>query len=596
MEHKSPLVRTLLREKKIHILDGAQKTFDSFSITEKVLFLGFGALLIGAALSLAAKASSEYSVTVPHRGGKLVEGIVGTPRFINPLLAVSDADRDLTALVYSGLLKVTPTGSFIPDLAQSYNISPDGLIYTFIIREDAIFHDGTPVTADDVEFTITKAQDTALKSPRRVSWEGVTVEKPDPKTVIFKLKQPYAPFISNLTLGILPKQQWQKLTIDEIPFSSLNTEAIGSGPYKIASVDRSSDSNPVEVTLESNPDYTLGEPYIETLDLKFYSNEKALVTALHDGKVESASNLTPSSGKGLEGSIRVLYAPLTRVFGVFFNQNQNELLARKEVRKALSLAVDKDSIINDVLLGFGTKADGPLPPVAAKALIASSETASTSTAGLETAEKTLVAAKWEKNPDTGVYEFNGKNESSILSLSLATANIPELVESARRIEENWKELGAQVDVRVFEPTDLNQGVIRPRKYDALLFGIVTGKNSDLYPFWHSSQRNDPGLNVALYTNAKADKILEKMRVSTSTSVIATQYELLKKEIDTDIPAIFLWSPDFIYAVPEKLNGVALGEITTPSDRFIGIEKWYVETDHVWKIFVKDEDEVITPNI
>jgi peptide/nickel transport system substrate-binding protein len=156
-------------------------------------------------------------------------------------------------------------------------------------------------------------------------------------------------------------------------------------------------------------------------------------------------------------------------------------------------------------------------------------------------------------------------------------------------------MGANVDVRVFEPADLNQGVIRPRKYDALLFGLVTGRNGDLYPFWHSSQRNDPGLNIALYTNTKADKALEKMRTATSTTAFDIQYNIFKKELDTDTPALFLWSPDFIYTIPEKLHGVKLGEITTPSDRFSGIEQWYVETDTVWKIFVKDSDDIIKNN-
>jgi peptide/nickel transport system substrate-binding protein len=278
------------------------------------------------------------------------------------------------------------------------------------------------------------------------------------------------------------------------------------------------------------------------------------------------------------------------VFGIFFNQNENEILAHKEVRKALEKSINKDDIIENVLSGFGTVINDPLPPSKTGQFVISPK--ATTSGNMSEAIALLAAAKWKKNPDTGIFELKGKNSSSTLSLSLSTANIPELVESARRIEANWNELGAEVDIRVFEPTDLNPGVIRPRKYDALLFGIVTGKSSDLYPFWHSSQRNDPGLNISLYTNAKADKILEKMRISTSTKIIAEQYALLKAEIEADTPAIFLWSPDYIYAVPDKLHGVMLGEITTPSDRFSGVEKWYVETDSVWKIFVNDQNKII----
>lgn len=592
MEQNSSLVRSLTRERKIHHLEKVQNIFESFSITEKTVFLVCSFFFIAGALSLVSQVSRYFGSEIPSYGGKLVEGVLGTPRFVNPLLASSDADRDLSSLVYSGLLKATPEGDYIPDLAESYSISEDGLVYTFSIRKDAVFHDGKPVTADDVKFTIEKAQDSALKSPRRVNWEGVSVEKKDSHTIIFSLKQPYAPFIHSLTLGILPRHIWQNLESDQIPFSDKNLSAIGSGPYKVSSIKRSGDGIPTEFVLKANRTYALGEPYISTISLKFFSNENDLIQALESGDIDSASNLTPSGAHKIEGQIRLLSAPLTRIFGIFFNQNENELLAHKEIRKALSLAIDKEEIIKTVLLGYGTKADGPLPPTVTEAAL-NIKTTEATTSDANAAYDILKKAKWEKNPETGELELKGKTSSSSLSVSLSTANVPELVESARKIEEDWKELGVNVDVRVFEPTDLNQGVIRPRKYEALLFGIVTGKNADLYPFWHSSQRNDPGLNISLYTNATTDKILEKMRTATSTKEIAEQYIKLKAEIDKDTPATFLWSPDFIYAIPRELGGIHLGEITTPSDRFARVEKWYLKTDHVWNIFLKENDVVVT---
>lgn len=587
MELNHSFLRTLVRDRKIEGLEKVQRIFNSLSISEKVLFLVFALVFICASLSLLGKTSAQFSVNIPHDGGEIVEGVVGTPRFINPLLATSDADRDLTSLVYSGLLKGTPTGTFVPDLAETFTVSPDGLTYTFVISKNAVFHDGTPVTADDVKFTVEKAQESALKSPRRVNWEGVTIKKAEDRTIVFSLKQPYAPFISNLTLGIVPKHLWSSLESDQIPFSALNVNPIGSGPYRVSKVVRSNDGIPNEVILHANTKYTKGKPHIQTLDFKFFTNEKLLVTALQDGVVESASNLTPTGATTVKEITPIVYAPLTRVFGVFFNQNENEVLAHKEVRKALELSIQKEFIIQNILQGYASETDGPLPT--------RNVTLSTSTATSTTAQNLLTKAKWKKNPSTGIFELKGKNGSTTLALSLSTANIPELVQSAQKIESDWAELGAKVDVHVFEPADLNQGVIRPRKYDALLFGLVTGKNSDLYPFWHSSQRNDPGLNVALYTNTKVDKALEKMRTATSSTVIAAQYTLFRKELDTDTPAIFLWSPDFIYAIPEKLHGVDLGEITTPSDRFSGIQDWYVETDTVWKIFVKDQREIATEN-
>jgi len=611
MEQKPPFFRaiydSLIRQRKSEKIDKVDALARSFSITEKVLFLLCLAIFSAGVLSILGKISDHFSVNVPRHGGSLVEGILGTPRFVNPLLSVSDADRDLSELVYSGLLKSLPDGTLAPDLAKSYTVSDDGLVYSFVIRDDAKFHDGTPVTADDVKFTIDKAEDPNLKSPRRVSFEGVTVEKTGTRSLAFHLKQPYAPFINNLTIGILPSHVWNSLTVDQIPFSSLNTNAIGSGPYLISSVVKSADGIPTEFVLKANPNYAGGEPYISTLYIKSFSSEKALVDALKQGTVESASNLSPASAAALksDSSVTLLTAPLTRIFAVFFNQNQNEVLAKKEVRKALDLSVDKDSLIDSVLQGFGTAIDGPLPPTIEQKISAdivreamtSTSSANIASSTTDAASKILTKAGWKKNPDTGIYELRtGKGKTAAtttLSLSISTANIPELVLAAKKLEESWKSFGVQVDVRVFEPSDLNQSVIRPRKYDALLFGLVTGKNGDLYPFWHSSQRNDPGLNIALYTNRKADQYLEKMRGATTSAALAASYAGFQAEIDNDTPAVFLWSPDFLYAIPNKLHGVDLGEITTSSDRFLGVEKWYVDIDHVWNVFVKDQNSIIS---
>ncbi|HEU5114252.1 MAG TPA: peptide ABC transporter substrate-binding protein [Candidatus Paceibacterota bacterium] len=590
------LLETLTRERKAKGIDRLDSLASSFSITEKVLFLVCFLVFAGAALSLLGKVSDSFSVTVPERGGSLVEGIVGTPRFVNPLLAVSDADRDLTELVYSGLLKAQPDGSYIPDLAESYSVSPDGLSYSFTIRANAQWSDGSPVTADDVEFTVVKAQDPALKSPRFVNWQGVTVEKTGTKSIIFHLKQPYAPFISNLTLGIMPSHLWKNLSADQIPFSSLNTNAVGSGPFVISSVVKSADGIPTEFVLKPNSTYALGEPFIGTLYIKSFGSEQALLGALESGQVESASNLSPASAEALRALSRttVLAAPLTRIFGVFFNQNQDEVLAHKEVRQALDMITDKQGLIQSVLGGYGSVADGPLPSESSgDASSSNAYDASTTDAA---ATKILTKAGWKIDPTTNLYVMvKGKGKTAAtttLELNLSTANVPELVLAAKKLQETWTAFGIKTDVQVYEPSDLNQSVIRPRKYDALLFGLVTGRNSDLYPFWHSSQRNDPGLNISLYTNRKADDLLEKMRIATSSTALNSEYALFENEVGNDVPAVFLWSPDFLYAIPAKLHGVELGQMTTSSDRFLGIEKWYINTDRVWNTFVKDQNSII----
>ena len=185
-----------------------RRTIQSFSLAERAIFYFFTALFIFSGTALLWEVSSAYLVSVPTKGGSLVEGVVGNPRFINPVLALSEADKNLTALVYSGLVKVTPSGRVENDLASSLVVSPDLLAYTVSLAEEARFHDDMPVSADDVIFTIGKITDPLIKSPRRGNWEGVSVEKVDEQTVIFKLKKPYAPFIYNLTFPSLSYKKY----------------------------------------------------------------------------------------------------------------------------------------------------------------------------------------------------------------------------------------------------------------------------------------------------------------------------------------------------------------------------------------------------
>lgn len=555
----------------------------SFSFTEKSIFFLFFIILLISGLLLAWTINTHFLVDVPNKGGSLVEGIVGSPRFANPLLASSDADKDLTSLVYSGLLKATPDGTLVHDLAQDLQISEDGLTYTVTLKDDIYFHDGEPVTADDVVFTVRSAQDSGIKSPRRINWVDVTVEKRSDKEIVFTLKRPYSPFIENLTTGILPEHMWKNLDGDQFAASLFNTEPIGSGPYEIKKVRRNAGGLPVLYELSPFEQYALGEPYIEHLTLRFYTNEDELLEAYIKGDVESINGVPPQRVDSvLQHDTRVATSPLPRVFGLFFNQNQAPLFVFKEVREALSISLNKERIIREVLNGYGNVLHGPI-------LLHENETsvASSTPQGTQAAIELLTKNGWVLNPDTGVMEKKTKNDTTMLAFSISTGNADELKQAALIMQEEWRKIGADVDVKVFETSDLNQDIIRPRKYDALLFGEVVGRDLDLYPFWHSSQRNDPGLNIAMYTNSKADKILEDMRATTDQAEKEMLYRSLETLITDDIPALFTYSPHFIYLIPSKIQNLKLGNITTPAERFMNIDEWYVQTNKVWKIFVNN---------
>jgi peptide/nickel transport system substrate-binding protein len=289
-------------------------------------------------------------------------------------------------------------------------------------------------------------------------------------------------------------------------------------------------------------------------------------------------------------SYTILKAPLPRIFGVFFNQSQNPVLADANVRKALDMATDRTAIVRSVLYGYGTAAHGPLPASLAQDLGISLDP-SVDTADISDAQALLEKNGWKKDAD-GIYEKKSskvKTAPAILSFDIYTADSPDLVATANMLKAQWSALGAQVDIQTFEQADLYQNVIRTRKYDALLFGEQIGKDRDLYAFWQSSQRNAPGLNVSMYANSKVDAILSDIRSSTSASAEKADYIKLDSAIRADIPAIFLYSPDFIYAVPKAFKGISLSSVTVPSDRWSSIGAWYIDTEKIWRIFAKNNN-------
>ncbi len=551
----------------------------SFSVTEKTIVAIAGFIFIISGLKTLYNLNQNMLEEVPVKGGSFTEGLIGSPRLINPLLATSDTDRSLTSLLYSGLIRYE-NGDLIPDLASKYEISEDLLEYKFYIREDAIFHDGIKVTSDDVIFTILSAQNPDLKSQKRSNWEGILIEKINDQEILFKLDKPYAPFLQNMTLGILPKHIWSQIDVNEFTLTNFNITPVGSGPYKIKKIKKDSIGIPISYELESFREFTLGRPFIDEIIFVFEKNQEELIRKYQDGKIDSIHSIDPGVAKNLQLSgKRVLTLALPRNFGLFFNQNQNPVLKNSEVREALELATPKNKIIDEVFFGFAKAVDSPIP----SEII---ENFSKTEYNLEKAKGVLEAAGWEKNDD-GKFILEDNNSQEVLNLSIATNNVSELKNIAEIVAESWRELGAEVNVEIFETADLNSNVIRPRKFEILLFGITSGRYFDFYPFWHSSQRNDPGLNITNYANIKVDDILETIRNTEDTEVLKTELNKFYQEFKKDIPAIFIYSPDFIYLVPKKITGIEIEDIIASEERFNNIYKWYVETDKIWPIFNKN---------
>ncbi|MFA5841225.1 MAG: ABC transporter substrate-binding protein [Candidatus Paceibacterota bacterium] len=577
-----------IRNFKLPKKDEINSIFSTFSRKERVVFIVLLLTLLLSTVSILESINKSLMVSVPLHGGSISEGIIGTPRFINPILANSPADLDLVSLVYSGLMRKNPDGTITPDLAEKYEMSKNGLTYTFVLKDKLYFQDGEPLTVNDVIFTINKIKDPVIKSFRKVDWDGVTTTKIDEKTIEFTLKQPYPSFLENVTLGIMPEHLWNNSAIE---LNTANTSPIGSGPYMIDSVSKESSGVINSFELVAFKKFILGEPYIKNLSLHFYSNENELMAGLEDGNVDQISSITPlNAGILKERNYQIESSVLPRVFGLFFNQNKNILFTDKIITKAIDQAIDKDQIIREVLFGYGVALDEPIPPNMIAYQKLALENTSSREEILQNVEKNLAKDGWTKGPDGFLQKTttgkNKKKTTSTLEFSISTGNAGELAKTAEIIKQDLVKVGIKVDIKTFEVGNLNQSVIRPRDYDALLFGQIINHESDLSAFWHSSQRKDPGLNVAVYTNAKVDKILEDAAVTIDEQSRIKKYAQFEDEIKKDMPAAFLYSPNFIYVTSKKLKGLSIDHLTSSTDRFSNIYLWYTETENVWKVFSK----------
>jgi peptide/nickel transport system substrate-binding protein len=517
---------------------------------------------------------------VPKVGGEYKEGILGQPRFINPILApTNDADRDLTQLVYSSLFKYDSQGNLIPDLVEKYNIEEDNLIYNITLKKNVFWHDGEPLTANDVIFTIKTIQDEEYKSPLKNIWQSVQIEKVDEFTIRFKLNNIYAVFLHNLTVGILPKHLWAGISAANFPLAQYNLKPVGSGPYQFKEFSKNGNGKIESIEFVRNENYYLADrPFIEKITVRFYNSQDALIEAYQKRQIDGISFLSPANQPKLRNNLNIYQINLPIYYAVFFNQTKNKPLADKAVRLALSHATNKDEIIEKVLAGQGQIVNSPLLPDWPGY---TSETKIYDFA-LEHAQNILEAAGWKDIDEDGIREKKINDQDTKLEFTLIATNWPEAQQTAEILKEQWEKIGARINLEIVDTANIQQEYLRPRNYQALLFGEVLNAEPDPFVFWHSTQKKDPGLNLAFYDNKDVDKLLQEARQTMDDEKRNEKYAQFQKLLIEDVPAIFLYSPTYLYPINKKVKGITTEKLAQPSYRFCQIENWYIKTKRVWK--------------
>ncbi len=532
---------------------------------ERYLILAFLLVIIGSAVATPISAFFHFTRSAPDYGGSFTEGVIGEPRYINPLLSrTNDTDRDLVSLIYSGLMKYNEEGKLVPDLVKSYEVSNDGLNYTIYLKDNARWHDGTKVTADDVIFTIQIAQNRDYGSPEMINWSGVEMERIGEYSLIFKLKNKYAQFLNNFTIKILPKHIWQDIKPINFAFSEYNLKPIGSGPYKFSKFKKDKNGRIASYELESNKNYYGGKPYIDNIEFRFFNSEDELIENYNSNNLDSMSSVSPKNLKKIKFKQRLNIHELKipRYFAIFFNQNQSKKLSDKNIRLALNYGTDKKELVQRVLGNNGIVAEAPLSE------------------GLFEVNN---AKEYEYNPDKAkqLLPASVASGSEKINLKLSTSSWPELTEVATILKEQWAKIGIELDIEVMQTPELQQ-VIKDRSYEMLLFGEVLPPDPDPYNLWHSSQKRDPGLNLALYDNKSVDTLLDEARQTLNPNERIKKYEEFQKLLAEDAPAVFLYNPYYLYPQGKQIKGSDMKIISMPSDRFANVNNWYIETKRTWK--------------
>lgn len=514
---------------------------------------------------------------VPSYEGEYIEGMAGQPRFINPILSpANDLDSDLSTLIYSSLLKLDSAGKLVNDLAEKYEISDDRLIYTFYLKKGVRWHNGMEFTADDVVYTIKTLQNNDFNSPLRTSWKGVRVEKIDDYAVQFILKSAYSPFLNNLTLGILPKHIWEGKTANNFALAEYNLSPIGTGPYEFKQFIKDKDGKINSIELIANENCYCRKPFIKKITFRFFNTEEEAISAFNRKEIKGINHLSPKNKKKIidTGNSNIIKMGMPRYFATFFNQTKSKALSDKTVRLALSYAVNKQRLIEEVLDGEGVLSETPIP---VQLLDYNSGTKIYDYAK-EHANNILKSSGWIDLDQDGIRE---KGDIK-LKFTLISTDWPELLKTSKILQGMWKEIGAEVEIKNIGINEIQSDYIKNRDYEAILFGEILNFDPDPFAFWHSSQKKDLGLNLALYDNTEADKLLEEARQEIDQNIRAEKYRKFQELVMEDAAAIFLYSPNYLYLQSKAVQGVELKNIVIPSNRFNSVENWYMKTKRVWK--------------
>ena len=516
-------------------------------------------------------------VNEPIPGGIYSEALIGSLGRLNPILdSFNSVDSDVDRLIFSSLVKFDSRGLPHGDLAESWGISQDGKVYNFSINPNAVWHDGQPVTSDDIIFTANWLSNDELPVPKdiRTFWKQVEMKALNDKTLQIRLPEPFSPFLDFLTFGIIPKHLLDGLSPSQLMDAPFNIQPIGSGPFRFRGLNIEN-GKITGVVLDAFQDYYQRKPFIDQFVIRYYPDVATALAALEKGEAMGISQVTPEFlPQALkEVGLNLYTGRLPRLSLIYLNLDNPKMPYFQDqiVRRALMMSINRRWMIDHLMGGQGIIADSPIFPEnwAYYEGIESIEYSP------ETAISLLRKAGYTFPSEGG--QVRAK-DGVPLSFELVFPEGELYSAIAEQVRKDWERLGVQATLKAVPYNELLDKYLEPRTYEAALVQLdfTRSPDPDPYPFWHQSQING-GQNYAQWDDRQVSEYLEQARVLDDYFERVKRYRNFQVRFASELPALLLFYPVYTYGVNEQVRGVSIGPIYDPSDRFSNVTSWYLLT-------------------
>lgn len=508
-----------------------------------------------------AKAPAVRGQGTPAYGDAIVVGTIGEPSNLLPLLASDSASHEVAGNVFNGLVRYDKNLNLEGDLAESWQVSPDGLTITFRLRKGVTWHDGKEFTSRDVLYTYRVTVDPKTPTAYAEDFKQVeTAEAPDPYTFRVTYAKPFAPALASWGMGILPAHL---LEGKDITKSELSRRPVGTGPYRFKEWVAGQ-----KIVLESYDDYYEGRPYIDRYIYRIIPDNSTMYLELKAGGVD-LMGLSPvqyarqTDTPEFSSRFAKYRYPASAYTYLGYNL-KNPLFADRRVRQAIAHALSKDEIIHGVLLGLGQVAVGPFKP----GTWAYNPTVRDPGYDPVRARQLLAEAGWRATGPDGLLMKDGKPLSFTI---LTNQGNDQRLKTAQIIQRRLNKVGIDVKIRVLEWASLLTNFIDKRNFDALIMGWTIPQDPDLFDVWHSSKTGPKELNFVGFKNDEVDRLIEEGRRTFDQEKRRRCYWRIQEILAQEQPYTFLYVPDALPAVSARFRGIE----PAPAGIMYNFIRWYV---------------------